>query len=180
MSRGLLLLDSPVSRDYNITHQLGSYSIIEDKMGLEEYRRKRKFKRTPEPRGGEGADRGNRFVVQKHQASHLHYDLRLEMEGVLKSWAVPKGVPVEPGVRRLAVQVEDHPVEYIDFAGTIPEGEYGAGTVEIWDKGNFELDQRASNRLEFTLKGEKLSGDYVLIHTDGNNWLLIKRKAKSG
>ena len=149
-------------------------------MGLEEYRRKREFKRTTEPVGEEGGGGGNRFVVHKHQARHLHYDLRLEMEGVLKSWAVPKGVPVETGVRRLAVQVEDHPIEYIDFAGRIPEGEYGAGTVEVWDKGNFELDKKAPDLLEFTLKGEKLSGDYVLIRTDGNNWLLIKRKAKSG
>ncbi|MFQ5996688.1 MAG: DNA polymerase ligase N-terminal domain-containing protein [Dehalococcoidales bacterium] len=169
----------PIGRDYNITHQCGSYSVSEDKMSLEEYRRKREFKKTPEPKGEAGGDGENRFVVHKHQARHLHYDFRLEMEGVLKSWAVPKGVPFEPGVRRLAVQVEDHPVEYIDFAGQIPEGEYGAGTVEIWDKGNFILDQRASDRLEFTLKGEKLSGGYVLIHTDGNNWLLIKRKVKS-
>ena len=149
-------------------------------MGLEEYRQKREFKETPEPKGEVGGEGGNRFVVHKHQASHLHYDFRLEMEGVLKSWAVPKGVPFEPGVRRLAVQVEDHPVAYLNFAGTIPEGEYGAGTVEIWDKGNFTLDQRTSDRLEFVLKGEKLSGGYVLIHTDGNNWLLIKRKVKSG
>ncbi|MFC1911885.1 DNA polymerase ligase N-terminal domain-containing protein [Chloroflexota bacterium] len=149
-------------------------------MGLEEYRRKREFKKTPEPAGeGKGSGEG-RFVVQKHQASHLHYDFRLEMEGVLKSWAVPKGVPVEPGVRRLAVQVEDHPVEYIDFAGKIPEGEYGAGTVEIWDRGNFEITGREAGQLEFTLKGEKLTGEYVLIHTDGKNWLLFKRKVKSG
>jgi bifunctional non-homologous end joining protein LigD len=151
-----------------------------DKMGLEEYRSKREFRKTSEPRGEVGGGGEHRFVVQKHQASHLHYDFRLEMEGVLKSWAVPKGVPLEPGVRRLAVQVEDHPVEYLDFAGTIPEGEYGAGTVEIWDKGNFKLDQKASDRLEFTLRGEKLSGEYVLIHTDKNNWLLLKRKEKSG
>jgi len=149
-------------------------------MGLEEYRRKREFRKTPEPIGAEGSGRQNRFVVHKHQASHLHYDFRLEMEGVLKSWAVPKGVPLEPGVRRLAVQVEDHPVEYLNFAGTIPEGEYGAGIVEIWDKGNFTLDRRETDRLEFTLKGEKLSGGYVLIHTDKNNWLLLKRKVNSG
>lgn len=148
-------------------------------MGLEEYRRKRKFRETPEPIGAEGSGGQNRFVVHKHQASHLHYDFRLEMEGVLKSWAVPKGVPPEPGVRRLAVQVEDHPVEYLNFAGTIPEGEYGAGIVEIWDKGNFTLDRRETDRLEFTLRGEKLSGGYVLIHTDKNNWLLLKRKANS-
>ena len=149
-------------------------------MSLEEYRRKREFKKTPEPEREVGGGGENRFVVHKHQARHLHYDFRLEIEGVLKSWAVPKGVPVEPGVKRLAVQVEDHPVAYLDFVGRIPEGEYGAGTVEIWDKGNFTLDQRASERLEFTLKGEKLSGGYVLIHTDENNWLLIKRKVKSG
>jgi len=149
-------------------------------MDLEKYWRKRDFRKTPEPMGEQGSEGENRFVVHKHQASHLHYDFRLEMEGVLKSWAVPKGVPVEPGVRRLAVQVEDHPIEYIDFAGTIPDGEYGAGTVEIWDKGNFELDKKAPDRLEFTLNGEKLSGNYVLIHTDGNKWLLIKRKVKSG
>ena len=176
----VIFLDLPIGRDYNITHQRSSYSISGDKMSLEEYRRKREFKKTSEPKGEVGGDRENRFVVHKHQARHLHYDFRLEMEGVLKSWAVPKGVPVESGVRRLAVQVEDHPIEYIDFAGRIPEGEYGAGTVEIWDKGNFTLDQRASDRLELTLKGEKLSGGYVLIHTDGNNWLLIKRKVSSG
>ena len=147
-------------------------------MGLEEYRQKRKFSKTTEPVSEAGGGEGNRFVVQKHQASHLHYDFRLEMEGVLKSWAVPKGVPDMPGVRRLAVQTEDHPVEYIDFAGTIPDGEYGAGTVEIWDRGTFRLDKKSSAQLEFNLEGEKLSGAYVLIHTDGKNWLLIKRKEK--
>jgi len=147
-------------------------------VSLDEYRGKREFKKTPEPMGEWGGAGGNRFVVQKHQARHLHYDFRLEMEGVLKSWAVPKGMPVEPGVRRLAVQVEDHPVDYIDFAGRIPDGGYGAGTVEIWDKGEFELDRKAPGQLEFTLRGEKLSGGYVLIHTDGKNWLLIKRKVK--
>jgi len=147
-------------------------------MGLEDYRQKRKFGETPEPAGEEGSGEGNRFVVQKHQASHLHYDFRLEMEGVLKSWAVPKGVPDIPGVRRLAVQTEDHPIGYIDFAGTIPEGEYGAGTVEIWDKGTFHMDKETAAQLEFTLEGERLSGAYVLIHTDGKNWLLIKRKEK--
>lgn len=149
-------------------------------MSLKEYWRKREFKKSPEPRGEERGGEDNRFVVQRHQASHLHYDFRLEMDGVLKSWAVPKGVPDEPGVKRLAVQVEDHPVEYLDFAGTIPEGEYGAGTVEIWDEGNYELEQRTPDRLEFTLNGEKLSGGYALIHTGGKNWLLLKRKIKSG
>ena len=147
-------------------------------MGLEEYRRKRKFGKTPEPAGEVGTGEGNRFVVQKHQASHLHYDFRLEMAGVLKSWAVPKGVPEAPGVRRLAVQTEDHPVDYIDFAGTIPEGEYGAGTVEIWDKGTYRLDSKSDRELEFNLQGDRFQGDYVLVHTDGKNWLLLKRKEK--
>jgi len=147
-------------------------------MGLEEYRRKRKFGKTPEPAGEVGTGEGNRFVVQKHQASHLHYDFRLEMAGVLKSWAVPKGVPETPGVRRLAVQTEDHPVDYIDFAGTISEGEYGAGTVEIWDKGTYWLDSKSDGELEFNLQGDRLKGDYVLVHTDGKNWLLLKRKEK--
>ncbi|MBU2535932.1 MAG: DNA polymerase ligase N-terminal domain-containing protein [Chloroflexota bacterium] len=147
-------------------------------MGLDEYCQKRKFDKTPEPAGEVDSEEGNRFVVQKHQASHLHYDFRLEIEGVLKSWAVPRGVPDAPGVRRLAVQTEDHPVEYIDFAGTIPEGEYGGGTVEIWDSGTFRLDRKSPKELEFDLQGQKLSGAYVLIHTDGRNWLLIKRKEK--
>ncbi len=143
---------------------------------LEEYKGKRSFKQTPEPAGEVTPSGQSRFVVHKHQASHLHYDFRLEMHGVLKSWAVPKGPPTEPGVRRLAVQVEDHPVSYIGFAGVIPEGQYGAGTVEIWDKGNFKLQKEADDRLEFALNGEKLSGNFVLIHTGGENWLFLKRK----
>jgi DNA ligase D-like protein (predicted 3'-phosphoesterase) len=145
-------------------------------MGLEEYSKKRDFEKTPEPEAKKAGREEHRFVVQKHQASHLHYDFRLEMEGVLRSWAVPKGLPAESGVRRLAVQTEDHPVEYLDFEGTIPKGEYGAGTVEIWDRGTFELDKEASDRLEFTLHGERLSGGYAMIHTGKDNWLLIKRK----
>ena len=145
-------------------------------MSLKEYRQKRQFARTPEPAGEEESGGKTRFVVQRHQARNLHYDFRLEMEGVLKSWAVPKGVPPESGIRRLAVQVEDHPVEYLDFAGTIPDGEYGAGAVEIWDKGTFEIKKDEIDLLEFTLNGEKLSGGYVLIYTGGRNWLFIKRK----
>jgi len=145
-------------------------------MGLEEYSRKRDFGKTPEPEGNKKAEAKSRFVVQKHQASHLHYDFRLKLGGVLRSWAVPKGLPAESGVRRLAVRTEDHPVEYLDFEGTIPKGEYGAGTVEIWDRGTFELDKEASDRLEFTLHGERFSGGYALIHTGKNNWLLLKRK----
>ena len=145
-------------------------------MSIEEYWAKRRFERTPEPKGSKGKGEGFRFVIQRHQASHLHYDFRLEMDGVLKSWAVPKGVPVETGVRRLAVQVEDHPIDYVDFAGKIPEGEYGAGIVEVWDKGEYELANKLPDKLEFTLKGAGYSGDYALIHTKGNNWLLFKRK----
>jgi len=117
-----------------------------------------------------------RFVVQKHQATHLHYDFRLEMDNVLKSWAVPKEPPTQPSVRRLAVQVEDHALEYIDFEGTIPEGQYGAGTVEIWDKGTYTLQNRTDKMIEFVLQGSKLKGNYALINFKENNWLLIKKK----
>ena len=147
-------------------------------MNLEKYQAKRDFARTPEPRGEQQSDVKSRFVVQKHQARNLHYDFRLEMDGVLKSWAVPKGMPLEPGIRRLAVQVEDHPVEYIDFDGKISQGEYGAGTVEIWDRGEFKLDWKEPDQLGITLTGEKLSGSYVLIRTGDKNWLVIKRKTK--
>ena len=146
--------------------------------GLEEYKKKRSFNKTPEPEGKIVQGKEHRFVVQKHQASHLHYDFRLEMDGVLKSWAVPKGMPEKPGIRRLAVQTEDHPLDYIDFAGTIPEGQYGAGTVEIWDRGRYELTKQEKDHIEFTLEGERLSGGYVLVHTDGRNWLIIKRKSE--
>ena len=145
-------------------------------MSLEQYRKKRRFGITPEPRGETKEQGQHRFVVQKHQASHLHYDFRLEIANVLKSWAVPKGPPLEPGIRRLAVQVEDHPVEYIDFAGEIPEGEYGAGSVEIWDRGEFRWEKQDVDKLEFSLEGKKLSGRYVLIRTNENNWLFFKRK----
>lgn len=119
-----------------------------------------------------------RFVIQKHQATHLHYDFRLEMDGVLKSWAVPKEPPKKAGVKRLAVQVEDHALDYIDFEGTIPEGMYGAGTVEIWDKGAYMLKTRRENKIEFTLQGSKLKGDYVLIRFRNKNWLFFKKKEK--
>ncbi len=117
-----------------------------------------------------------RFVIQKHQATHLHYDFRLEMDGVLKSWAVPKEPPTKSGVKRLAVQVEDHALDYINFEGTIPEGMYGAGTVEIWDKGTYTLKTRRENKIEFTLHGSKLKGDYVLIRFRNKNWLFFKKK----
>ncbi|MDH7482502.1 MAG: DNA polymerase ligase N-terminal domain-containing protein [Armatimonadota bacterium] len=118
----------------------------------------------------------SRFVVQEHHASHLHWDFRLEMDGVLKSWAVPKGPPESPGIRRLAVQVDDHPLDYIDFEGEIAEGEYGAGTVTIWDRGYFELKERSKDKIVFDLHGERLKGGYALIHMRGNQWIMLKRK----
>jgi DNA ligase D-like protein (predicted 3'-phosphoesterase) len=118
-----------------------------------------------------------RFVVQKHDATRLHYDFRLEMDEVLKSWAIPKEPPTESNIKRLAVEVEDHPVSYITFEGTIPEGEYGAGTVEIWDKGMYTLKSRSNNKIVFTLRGEKLVGDYILVRfKEDKNWLFFKKK----
>jgi len=117
------------------------------------------------------------YVIQKHAATHLHYDLRLEMNGVLKSWAVPKTPPTESGIRRLAVQVEDHPLDYADFEGTIPEGQYGAGTVEIWDRGKYILKAKTDDKLIFEIKGNKLKGLYCLIRFKGKeNWLFFKKK----
>jgi DNA ligase D-like protein (predicted 3'-phosphoesterase) len=145
-------------------------------MSLDDYWRKRDFANTPEPSGAIADSGRSRFVVQKHQASRLHWDFRLEMDGVLKSWAVPKGPPEEPGVRRLAVQVEDHPVEYIDFAGVIPEG-YGAGTVEIWDHGTYTVHARTEGKLVLELAGERLRGRYSLFRTGGGrDWMLLKSK----
>ena len=120
------------------------------------------------------------FVVHEHHASHLHWDLRLSMDGVLKSWAVPKEPPLEPGVRRLAIQVEDHALDYADFEGTIPEGEYGAGEVKIWDKGTYSLESRHENKMVIILSGRKLKGAYVLLRfrpeKEKNMWLFFKRK----
>lgn len=127
---------------------------------------------------------GNVFVVQEHHARSLHYDFRLTREGVLKSWAVPKGVPEKPGVRRLAIQTEDHPLEYGEFEGIIPKGQYGAGTVKIWDKGNYDLKIWAEDKIEFFLKGKKLNGMYVLVKLKKSSskparqkeWLIIKMR----
>jgi len=146
-------------------------------MRLKEYWKKRDFEKTEEPTDGERNDDGNTYVIQKHDATRLHYDLRLEMDGVLKSWAVPKTPPTEKGVKRLAVQVEDHPVEYANFEGTIPKGQYGAGTVEIWDKGQYVLKERDEDKLVFEIKGNKLRGDYCLVRFKGKkNWLFFKKK----
>jgi DNA ligase D-like protein (predicted 3'-phosphoesterase) len=145
-------------------------------MSLKQYQAKRKFNITLEPRGEIVKAGEHRFVVHEHHASHLHYDFRLELDGVLKSWAVPKGPPKVEGVKRLAVQVEDHTVDYIDFRGTIPEGQYGAGTVKIWDKGKFILKERAPRILKFELFGKRLKGDYALVKFKDKNWLLYKMK----
>ena len=121
-----------------------------------------------------------RFVIQKHAATRLHYDFRLEMDGVLKSWAVPKEPPIAPNVKRLAVQVEDHQLDYIDFEGTIPEGGYGAGKVEVWDKGAYILKHRSDNKIVFTLQGKRLNGDYTLLRfKEDKNWLFFKNKPTS-
>ena len=132
-------------------------------MGLREYKRKRHFGRTPEPAGKRVSNAGHSFVIQKHAASHLHYDFRLELDGVLKSWAVPKGPSLDPSVKRLAVHVEDHPVDYGSFEGIIPHGEYGGGTVMLWDQGSWEPigdphDGYRAGKLKFTLHGAKLRG----------------------
>src|SRR3954466_7512030 len=164
-------------------------------MTLQEYWKKRDFKQTPEPAGKVLKKGTTRFVVQKHHASHLHFDFRLEMEGVLKAWAWPKGPPLDPAEKRLAMQVEDHPVSYFDFEGIIPEGNYGAGTVMVWDVGTWEPvaaqpgakpnahEALAKGDLKFRLHGEKLNGEFVLAHmksrrpgSKGNEWLLIKKR----
>lgn len=165
-------------------------------MSLTTYKKKRSFNKTPEPTGGSGNNSELIFVIQKHDASRLHYDFRLEMGGVLKSWAVPKGPSTDPAVKRLAMMVEDHPYDYKDFEGVIPEGNYGAGTVIVWDYGTYEPLQPVKNKkeaeklllkelkagsLKFALHGHKLKGEYALVHTKGreeNSWLLIKHRDK--
>ncbi len=155
-------------------------------MGLKEYRKKRKFSKTPEPKGKEKKSKKPIFVVQKHDARNLHYDFRLEIKGVLKSWAVPKGPSMNPEQRRLAIETEDHPVEYAKFEGVIPEGLYGAGTVMVWDKGTYRnvSDKHDSmekaykkGHISIELKGKKLKGGFGLIKTK-RGWLLIKAKDK--
>jgi bifunctional non-homologous end joining protein LigD len=168
---------------------------------LSEYRRKRNFSKTPEPAGGGVVLRTKaataarkrapklQFVVQKHAASHLHFDFRLELDGVMKSWAVPKGPSYDPKVRRLAMEVEDHPIEYNTFEGTIPQGEYGGGTVMLWDRGTYEAEDGggveslregyARGDLKFVLHGKRLHGGWVLVRMQRPGrpqWLLIKHR----
>lgn len=165
-------------------------------MSLTLYKKKRSFKETPEPSGKtKSSRRGLKFVVQKHDATSLHYDFRLELEGVLKSWAIPKGPSLNPEDKRLAMMVEDHPYDYRTFEGTIPEGNYGAGTVMVWDEGIYEalgyeresikdqekilLQELKKGDLKFVLHGEKVKGAYALVKIKGrgeNAWLLIKKK----
>ena len=132
---------------------------------------------TTEPQGEAKLIDGKSFVVQEHHARRLHFDLRLEREGVLKSWAVPKGIPTVQGDKRLAVQTEDHPIEYAQFQGTIPKGHYGAGTVGIWDNGIYEMKTWEKGKVEFALNGKKFHGKYLLTKlkkADKEQWLLIK------
>lgn len=166
-------------------------------MALSTYRKKRNFSRTPEPEGGKPGGEQLRFVIQKHDASHLHYDFRLEMGGVLKSWAVPKGPSTDPSVKRLAMMVEDHPYDYRNFEGIIPKGQYGGGTVIVWDEGTYDaaeaepgtrkekekylLQQLKKGKLVINLKGQKLKGEYALVRSSyqgENSWLLMKVKDK--
>ncbi|MFH1838167.1 MAG: DNA polymerase ligase N-terminal domain-containing protein [Candidatus Kuenenbacteria bacterium] len=171
-------------------------------MPLKKYQGKRKFDQTSEPKDNSLANEKKiypvkscnkipmdigrfngvkSFVVHKHQSSHLHYDFRLEMNGVLKSWAIPKGIPEKQGIKHLAIQVEDHPIDYINFEGEIPEGNYGAGKVKIWDKGTYEIIKQEINKItgeikliQIKLNGKKLKGKYVLIFYKQNQWLIQK------
>lgn len=153
-------------------------------MALTEYKKKRKFDKTPEPGPTKKTTKtGRLFVVQKHRATQLHYDFRLEADGVLKSWAVPKGPSLDPTVKRLAMQVEDHPVDYAKFEGVIPEGEYGGGTVMVWDYGTYTPENAddvsqalKKGELKFSLNGKKLKGSWVLVRTRDRQWLLLKHR----
>jgi bifunctional non-homologous end joining protein LigD len=157
-------------------------------MALEEYSAKRRFAQTPEPPPPrtESKQAANSFCVQRHDATRLHYDFRLEIDGVLKSWAIPKGPVLDPALKHFAAQVEDHPIEYGGFEGNIPDGNYGAGSVMLWDNGTFEVlgnmsaeEQVARGDLKFRLHGEKLKGEFALVRMKGkkgNEWLLIKKR----
>src|SRR5689334_20984593 len=161
------------------------------KSGLKTYRAKRNFGLTTEPKGKVARKRGNAYVIQKHDATRLHYDLRLELDGVMKSWAVTRGPSLVPGEKRLAVEVEDHPIAYNKFEGTIPQDEYGGGTVMIWDRGHWEPENDphkglAKGHLAFTLQGNKLYGGWHLVRMrrrageKRDNWLLIKQDDDAG
>src|SRR5688500_15683382 len=141
---------------------------------LDSYRAKRDFSATPEPAGAPepGSEGALRFVVQEHHARALHWDLRLEHDGTLASWAVPKGIPPDPRRNNLAVRTEDHPLEYLDFHGEIPKGEYGAGTMKIWDRGTYELHKWRDKEVMVTFHGERVRGRYVLFRTDEKNWMI--------
>lgn len=182
--------EAPISGSRSANNRRGAH--IQSNMPLSEYGRKRRFGATPEPPPemeptADGKSR-LRFVVQKHRASRLHYDFRLEMDGVLKSWAVPKAPSLDPADKRLAMMVEDHPISYFDFEGVIPSGNYGAGTVMVWDMGWWEPLGDASQMLrdgdlKFRLHGKKLKGEFVLARmrsrrpgSKGNEWLLIKKR----
>ena len=149
---------------------------------LQTYWKKRDFGKTAEPRGKTARKKGFGYVIQKHDATRLHYDLRLELDGVMLSWAVTRGPSLIPGDKRLAIHVEDHPIEYNKFEGTIPEGEYGGGTVMIWDRGTWEPEvpdvtaALAKGDLKLTLHGKKLRGSWVLVRTRNRQWLLIKHR----
>jgi bifunctional non-homologous end joining protein LigD len=156
---------------------------IMSNMGLEEYKRKRRFNETPEPEGKIKKVAGNTFVIQKHRATRLHYDFRLEMEGVLRSWAIPKGPSFNPADKRLAVHTEDHPMDYGGFEGVIPKGNYGAGKVIVWDHGTYEMVDPETpekgwekKKLHFILKGKKLKGEWVLVRgsRNPNEWIFFK------
>lgn len=153
------------------------------KSKLDEYKAKRDFSVTKEPSGGSEPEGSGLYVVQEHHARRLHYDLRLERDGVLKSWAVPKGMPESAGMKRLAIEVEDHPIEYGGFEGSIPEGEYGAGTVSIWDKGRYVTLSWGEETIEVSISGERLRGRYVLTRfkkAGEKGWLLFRTKDKTG
>jgi bifunctional non-homologous end joining protein LigD len=174
--------------------QSSTKSVAAAEPKLAEYRRKRDFTRTAEPRGGSAPSKQKlAFVIQKHAASHLHYDLRLELDGVMKSWAVPKGPSLDPTVKRLAMEVEDHPIEYNTFEGTIPKGEYGGGTVMLWDRGTYSYGGSDPDPMEglrhgyqkgdfkFVLYGKRVRGSWVLVRTRRDQqgraqWLLIKHR----
>lgn len=166
------------------TKKTAKKATARKRQGLDVYRKKRDFKKTAEPRPRRARTRGAlRFVVQKHRATALHYDFRLEAHGTMRSWAVPKGPSFDPKQRRLAMEVEDHPLEYANFEGIIPEGEYGGGTVMIWDEGVWapmeDIDPAKaidSGEIRFVLSGKKLKGSWTLVSTGDRKWLLMKRR----